>query len=207
MKIIGLTGSIGMGKSAIAAMLRKMHVPVFDADAAVHVLQGPGGVLLPAIEERFPGTTGPRGVDRAKLGAMVLGNNDEMRELERIVHPAVGAMRRRFLRRHRARKLVVLDIPLLFETGAARKPGARKRGRGAMASIIVVSAPYVVQRHRVLRRPGMTDAKFRQILARQTPDHVKRARADHIIETARPKWRSFADLRRVIACLRHGPVR
>ena len=197
MKIIGLTGSIGMGKSAVAQMLRKMHVPVFDADAAVHALQGPGGALLPAIEERFPGTTGPRGVDRAKLGAMVLGNNEELRALERIVHPAVGEMRARFLRRHRSRKLVVLDIPLLFETGGSR----------AMAAIIVVSAPYVVQRHRVLRRRGMSEAKFRQILARQTPDHIKRARADHIIETARPKWRSFADLRRVIACLRHGPVR
>ena len=203
MKIIGLTGSIGMGKSAVAAMLHKIHVPVFDADAAVHELQGPGGALLPAIEARFPGTTGPRGVDRARLGAMVLGNSQELRALERIVHPAVGAMRSRFLRRHRSRKLVVLDIPLLFETGGGR----RKAGKGAMASIMVVSAPYVVQRHRVLRRPGMSESKFRQILARQTPDRIKRARADHIIETARPKWRSFAALRRVIACLRDGPVR
>jgi len=202
-KIIGLTGSIGMGKSAVAAMLHKIHVPVFDADAAVHELQGPGGALLPAIEARFPGTTGPRGVDRARLGAMVLGNSEELRALERIVHPAVGAMRSRFLRRHRSRKLVVLDIPLLFET----RGGRRKAGKGAMASIMVVSAPYVVQRHRVLRRPGMSESKFRQILARQTPDRIKRARADHIIETARPKWRSFAALRRVIACLRDGPVR
>ena len=197
MKIVGLTGSIGMGKSAAAAMLRRLHVPVFDADAAVHALQGPGGALLPAIEARFPGTTGPKGVDRARLGAMVLGHDEDLRALERIVHPAVGAMRRRFLRRNRSRKLVVLDVPLLFETG----------GHKAMDSIIVVSAPYVVQRHRVLRRPGMSEARFRQILARQTPDHVKRARADYVIETARPKWQSLAAVRRVIACLRNGPVR
>lgn len=206
MKIIGLTGSIGMGKSAIAAMLRRLHVPVFDADAAVHMLQGPGGALLPAIEARFPGTTGPRGVDRAALGARVLGNDEELRALERIVHPAVDALRKRFLRRHRSRKLVVLDIPLLFETGGAKRRGGRRGGR-AMAGIIVVSAPYIVQRHRVLRRPGMSETKFRQIRARQTPDHIKRALADHIIETARPKWRSFAVLRRVITCLRGGPVR
>lgn len=192
MKVIGLTGSIGMGKSAVADMLRRLHVPVFDADAAVHVLQGPGGALLPAIEARFPGTTGPGGVDRAKLGAMVLGHDAELRALERLVHPAVGAMRRRFLRRNRSRRLVALDIPLLFETG----------GESAMDHVLVVSAPYVVQRHRVLRRPGMTDAKFRQILARQVPDHVKRRRASHVICTARPKWQTFVHLRRVITCLR-----
>jgi dephospho-CoA kinase len=196
-KRIGLTGSIGMGKSAVAAMLRRLHVPVFDADAAVHELQGPGGALLPAIEARFPGTTGPKGVDRAKLGARVLGHDEELRALERIVHPAVGEMRTRFLRRNRSRKLAVLDVPLLFEKGGSK----------AMDSVIVVSAPYFVQRHRVLRRRGMTEAKFRQIRARQTPDHVKRARADHIIETARPKWHSLAALRRVITCLRRGPVR
>jgi dephospho-CoA kinase len=190
MKIVGLTGSIGMGKSAVATMLRRLHVPVFDADTAVHILQGPRGALLPAIEVRFPGTTGPAGVDRIKLGALVLGNTDELRALERIVHPAVAAMRSRFLKRHRARPMVVLDIPLLFEKGAK-----------GMAAIIVVSAPYVVQRHRVLRRKGMTERKFHQILARQVPDRLKRARADHVIETARPKYRTFADLRRLVACL------
>jgi len=191
MKIVGLTGSIGMGKSAVAAMLRRLRVPVFDADAAVHALQGPGGALLPAIEARFPGTTGPAGVDRAKLGALVLGNTDELRALERIVHPAVGALRSRFLRRHRARPMVVLDIPLLYETNAARR----------MAAVIVVSAPFAVQRRRVLRRKGMTEAKFRQILRRQVPDRIKRARADHVVETARPKYRTFADVRALVACL------
>ncbi|HEX7821165.1 MAG TPA: dephospho-CoA kinase [Sphingobium sp.] len=192
MKVIGLTGSIGMGKSAVAGMLRRLQVPVFDADVAVHLLQGPGGLLLPAIEARFPGTTGPRGVDRAKLGALVLGNTGELRALERIVHPAVGRMRRQFLNRHRSRRMVVLDIPLLYEKGGAK----------GMHAVIVVSAPAIIQRHRVLRRKGMTEAKFRQILARQVPDRIKRARAEHIIETGRTKWRTFADVRRLVACLR-----
>jgi dephospho-CoA kinase len=191
-RVIGLTGSIGMGKSAVATMLRKLNVPVFDADAAVHILQGPAGRLLPAIEARFPGTTGPKGVDRAKLGALVLGNTTELRALERIVHPAVGRMRQRFLSRNRSRRIIVLDVPLLFETKGAKR----------MDSVIVVSAPAVVQRHRVLRRKGMSESKFRQILARQVPDRIKRRRADYIIETARPKWRTFADVRRLVACLR-----
>ncbi|MET0362981.1 MAG: dephospho-CoA kinase [Sphingobium sp.] len=192
MKVIGLTGSIGMGKSAVATMLRRLHVPVFDADAAVHVLQGPGGALLPPIEARFPGTTGPKGVDRIELGARVLGNTAELRALERIVHPAVGRMRERFLRANRSRRIVVLDVPLLYEKGSAK----------GMAAVIVVSAPGIVQRHRVLRRKGMTEQKFRQILARQVPDRIKRRRADHIIETARTKGRTFADVRRLVACLR-----
>ncbi|CAN5166919.1 dephospho-CoA kinase [soil metagenome] len=190
-KIIGLTGSIGMGKSAVVAMLRRLYVPVFDADAAVHALQGPKGALLRAIEDRFPGTTGPSGVDRAKLGTIVLGNTEDLRALERIVHPAVGALRSAFLRRHRSRPMVVLDVPLLYETSGAK----------GMAAVIVVSAPFVVQRRRVLRRKGMTETKFRQILCRQVPDRVKRARADHIIETARPKYRTFADVRALVACL------
>lgn len=192
MRLVGLTGSIGMGKSTVAAMLRRLGVPVFDADAAVHRLQGPGGALVPAIEAQFPGTTGAQGVDRARLGARVLGDTAALRALEAIVHPAVGEMRARFLRRHRSRPLVVLDIPLLFETGGAQ----------SMAFVMVVSAPYVVQRRRVLARRGMTEAKFRQILARQVPDRIKRARADVVIETARPRWQTFGKVRRVVACLR-----
>src|SRR3546814_8470087 len=120
MKIYGLTGSIGMGKSAVAAMLRREGLPVFDADAEVHRLQGPGGALVPAIEERFPGTTGADGVNREKLGAAVFGNKGELQALEQIVHPAVRNARENFLRQHRARPMVVLDIPLLFEKGVPR---------------------------------------------------------------------------------------
>jgi dephospho-CoA kinase len=180
-----------MGKSAVAAMFRQLHVPVFDADAAVHALQGPGGALLPAIEARFPGTTGPKGVDRVALGRQVLGDTEALRALEAIVHPAVGAMRAAFLRRHRSRPLVVLDIPLLFETG----------GDKAM-DVVVVSAPFAVQRRRVLRRANMTEAKFRSILARQVPDPIKRRRAQYVIETARPKWQTFVAVRTLVACLR-----
>ena len=115
--ILGLTGSIGMGKSAVAAMFAGLGVPVFDADAAVHQLQGPGGLLLPAIEAAFPGTTGAAGVDRARLGGAVFGNPEALRRLEAIVHPAVAAMRKDFLRDHAGSPLVVFDIPLLFEKG------------------------------------------------------------------------------------------
>lgn len=191
MRIWGLTGSIGMGKSAVAAMLRREGVPVFDADAEVRRLQGPDGALLPAIEARFPGTTGPLGVDRAKLGAAVFGNSGERETLEAIVHPAVRAARISFLRRHRSRKCVVLDIPLLFET----------RGERGLAGVIVVSAPAWKQRRRVLARPGMTPTKFRQILKLQTPDAVKRRQADHVIHTGTTLIETRAKVRRLIACL------
>jgi dephospho-CoA kinase len=191
MKIYGLTGSIGMGKSAVAAMLRREGVPLFDADAEVHRLQGPGGALLPAIEARFPGTTGAHGVDRAKLGAAVFGHPQERRALEAIVHPAVRDARRAFLRRHRSRAFVVLDIPLLFET----------HGHKRLDGVIVVTAPAWKQRRRVLARPGMTPAKFRQILRLQTPDAEKRRRADHIIDTGTTFDRTRGQVRRLVACL------
>ena len=191
MKVYGLTGSIGMGKSAVAAMFRREGVPVFDADAQVHRLQGPGGRLLPAIEARFPGVTGPAGVDRAKLGAAVFGHAPARQALEAIVHPAVHAERQRFLRRHRARAFVVLDIPLLFETGGARR----------LDGVIVVTAPAWKQRKRVLARPGMTPGKFRQILRLQMPDAEKRARADHIIHTGVTFTATRAQVRRLDACL------
>ena len=171
--ILGLTGSIGMGKSAVAAMLGELGVPVFDADAAVHHLQGPGGALLGPIEAAFPGTTGPQGVDRARLGAAVFGDPAKLRQLEAIVHPAVGAMRARFLAEHAEAPLIVFDIPLLFEKG----------GFDGIDSVAVVSAPAEVQRARVLARPGMTEDKFTKILAIQVPDAEKRARADHVIDT------------------------
>jgi dephospho-CoA kinase len=190
--LVGLTGSIGMGKSTVAGMLRDEGVAVFDADAEVHRLQAPGGAMLPLIEAAFPGTTGPAGLDRAALGARVFGDNDALRTLERIVHPAVAESQADFMARHRQDPLVVLDIPLLFEKG----------GFSAVDRIIVVSAPADVQRARVLARPGMTVEKFEDIVARQTPDADKRARADHVIDTSVDMDETRAQLRDVLACLR-----
>jgi dephospho-CoA kinase len=171
--ILGLTGSIGMGKSAVAAMFRELGVPVFDADAAVHQLQGPDGALLPAIEAAFPGTTSAQGVDRPKLGAAVFGDAEKLKKLEAIVHPAVGAMRAGFLRENAKALLIVFDIPLLFEKG----------GFESVGKVAVVSAPAEMQRARVLARPGMTEEKFAAILKLQVPDAQKRERADYVIDT------------------------
>lgn len=190
--LIGLTGSIGMGKSTLAAMLRDLGVPVFDADAEVHAMQGPGGALVSAIEKAFPGTTGSSGVDRAKLGATVFGDDDALRRLERIVHPAVAEAQAEFMVANRAESLVVLDIPLLFEKG----------GASAVDKIIVVSAPAAQQRRRVLARPGMTPEKFAEILARQTPDAQKRAAADYIIDTGGRFDETREQIAAVIACVR-----
>lgn len=171
--ILGLTGSIGMGKSTVAAMFRDLGVPVFDADAAVHELQGPGGVLVPAIEAAFPGTTGPKGVDRQKLGAAVFGDTEALKRLEAIVHPAVGAKRGEFVAAHAEQPLIVFDMPLLYE-----------KGSGIMVdAVVVVSASPLAQRQRVLARPGMTEEKFEQILALQVPDAEKVARANYVIDT------------------------
>lgn len=170
--ILGLTGSIGMGKSAVAGMLHDLGVPVFDADACVHRLQGPGGALLPAIEAAFPGTTGPGGVDRPRLGAAVFGDKAALARLEAIVHPAVAEERRAFMADNADAPFVVFDIPLLFEKGAA-----------GVDAVAVVSAPAEAQRARVLARPGMTVEKFESILALQVPDAEKRARADYLIDT------------------------
>ena len=189
---IGLTGSIGMGKSAVSDMFRREGVPVFDADATVHILQGPTGSLLPAIEARFPGTTTPDGVDRQKLGAAVFGKQDELRALERIVHPAVAGARRHWLQKNRSRPLVVLDIPLLFE----------KKGWKSVDIVVVVSAPAWMQRKRVLARPGMTTDKFRRVMKVQMPDSEKRRRADIVIETGCLRTETEAQLRSLVACLR-----
>lgn len=189
--VLGLTGSIGMGKSTVATMLADLDVPVFDADAAVHRLQGPEGALLPAIEAEFPGTTGPAGVDRPRLGAAVFGDPQALARLEGIVHPAVAAMRRAFLADHADRPLIVFDIPLLFEKGGAAEVDA----------VAVVSAPAEVQRSRVLARPGMTEAKFAQILRLQVPDAEKRARADHVIDTGTTLAETRAQVARLVARL------
>lgn len=163
MKTIGLTGSIGMGKSAVTQMFADEGIAVFDADAAVRRLQGPGGRLLPAIEAAFPGTTGPDGVDRAELGARVFGDDAAIKQLEAIVHPAVGEERAAFLARHGDDDMVVFDIPLLFETGGDRNVDV----------VVVVSADAATQEARVLARPGMTRERLADILARQTPDTEK----------------------------------
>lgn len=174
--IIGLTGSIGMGKSTVAAMFEEAGVPVFDADAQVRAMQGPGGELLEAIEAAFPGSTGPEGVDREKLGKLVFADKDKLRELEAIVHPVVGAKRAEFLAANADAPLLLFDIPLLFENG----------GNEAVDIVIVVSAPHEIQRERVLARPGMTRDKFEHILSLQVPDAEKRSRADHVIDTGAP---------------------
>ncbi|WBO22590.1 dephospho-CoA kinase [Sphingomonas abietis] len=197
MILLGLTGSIGMGKSTVAAMLRSAGVPVFDADAAVHRLQGPDGPLLPAIEQAFPGSTGPGGVDRAALGRAVFGDSAALRRLEAIVHPAVRAERAAFLRRHRAHRIVIDDVPLLFETRAERR----------VDGVIVVSAPAWMQRRRVLARPGMSGAKFAQILARQMPDAEKRRRADFVIPTGRTRAETRRKVKILLACLRARGIR
>ncbi|AHE56694.1 dephospho-CoA kinase [Sphingomonas sanxanigenens] len=192
MIVIGLTGSIGMGKSAVAAMFADAGVPVFDADAEVRRLQGPGGVLLAAIESRFPGTTGPAGLDRQAVGKAVFGDPAALADLERIVLPAVAAARRDFLRRHRSRPMVLLDIPLLFE----------KRGAARVDAIVVASAPAWKQRRRVLARRSMTTEKFRRILRLQLPDAQKRRRADFVVPTGGTFDATRAAVRRVIACLK-----
>ncbi len=187
--ILGLTGSIGMGKSAVAAMFAGLDVPVFDADAAVHLLQGPGGALVEQIEAAFPGTTGPAGVDRPKLGAAVFGNPERLKVLEVIVHPAVAAMRAQFLADHADRPLVVFDIPLLFEKG----------GRAGVDAVLVVSAGAEAQRARVLARPNMTEEKFAAILKLQMPDADKCAQADFVIDTGT----SLAETRHAVQRLVH----
>lgn len=195
--LLGLTGSIGMGKSAVAAMLREAGVPVFDADAAVHRLQAAGGALVPAIGAAFPGTTGAAGVDRARLGAAVLGDAAALARLEAIVHPAVAAARRAFLDDHADAALLALDIPLLFEKG----------GADVVDAVMVVSAPADVQRARVLARPGMSAERFAAILALQMPDAEKRARADFVIETGVALAETAAAVAALVACLRGHGVR
>ena len=191
MKTLGLTGSIGMGKSTVAVMFADAGVPVFDADAAVHRLQGPAGRVVAAIEARFPGTTGETGVNRTALAEAVLGDDAAMKALEAIVHPAVAQERAAFLAANAAAPLVVFDVPLLFETGGDRTVDATA----------VVSAAAAVQRARVLARAGMTETKFAAILARQMPDAEKRARARFVIPTDVPLARTRAVVDDVIACL------
>lgn len=190
--IIGLTGSIAMGKSTVAAMFEEEDVPVFDADAAVHQLRAAGGLLVNAIENVFPGTTGPQGVDRQKLGAAVLGDKQKLQQLESIIHPAVGAMRTAFLNENADRDIIVFDIPLLFE----------KAGHAAVDHIVVASAPADQQRARALSRHGMTVEKFENILKLQTPDADKRAKANTVIDTGRSIAETRTQVRALVKKLR-----
>lgn len=173
MIVLGLTGSVGMGKSATAAMFREAGVPVFDADAAVHAFYQ--GEAVATVEAAFPGTAQDGMIDRSRLRQRVMGDAAALQRLEAMIHPMVRERREVFLAEARAggHPVAVLDIPLLFETGGAAEVDA----------VVVVSAPEAVQKARVLARPGMTDALFSAILVRQMPDAEKRARADHIIDT------------------------
>ena len=188
---LGLTGSIGMGKSTVAKMFADEGVPVFDADAAVHRLQGPEGALVVEIEAQFPGTTSERGVNRGALAERVLGEPEALSRLEALVHPAVAREREAFLLAYPDAPLVVLDIPLLFEAG----------GWKDVDRIAVVSAPEEVQRARVLARPGMSEEKLERIVARQMPDEEKRARADFVVPTGGSFEETRDSVRRIVACL------
>lgn len=194
MKVIGLTGGIGMGKSTASAIFRRARIPVFDADAEVHRLQAPGGRALPAIEAAFPDTVRDNRLDRAALRTAVLGKPEALTRLEGILHPMVRKAELAFLARARrsGRRTVVLDIPLLFETG----------GRQHVDLVVVVSAPRDVQRHRIGLRRRMSAADAAAVIARQMPDAEKRRRADVIVRTGLSRHHALRRLRRLIRELR-----
>jgi dephospho-CoA kinase len=191
---VGLTGSIGMGKSETARLFARLGLPVFDADATVHALYGPGGAGTAAIAARFPEAVSPEGVDRARLARIVAADASALHELEALIHPLVREAEERFIdaARDRNEDLVILDIPLLFETGRDK----------TMDALVVVSAPEAVQRERVLKRPGMTQEKLDAMLARQVPDAKKRAQADFVVETDKGLDHALSQVKRVAAELR-----
>jgi dephospho-CoA kinase len=188
---IALTGSIGMGKSTVAKMFAAAGVPMFDADAEVRRLQGPGGALVRPIADLFPGAMRDGAIDREALGRLVLGDPAALARLEALVHPAVRAARDRFIAANASAPAILFDIPLLFETG----------GESQADKVVVVSAPADVQRARVLSRPGMTEEKFAAILARQMPDLEKRKRADFIIDTGGDLSTTKRQVADILACL------
>ena len=197
MFVLGLTGSLGMGKSTTARFFAEEGVPLHDADAAVHRLYE--GEATPLIEAAFPGTTSGGRVDRDKLAKKVLGDSAAIKRLETIIHPLVGRAEARFLD-EAARKdaaVVVLDIPLLFETGADRRCDA----------VVVVSAPADVQRARAFERPGMTEEKFQAILAKQMPDAEKRARADFVVDTSKGLDAARVQVREILGRIARMPNR
>ena len=188
---IALTGSIGMGKSTVAAMFAAAGVPVFDADAIVRQLQGPGGALVDRIGELFPGTVRSGTLDRDCLAQIVLEDPAKLAALEAIVHPAVRDWREAFVDEHSGAPALIFEIPLLFETG----------GEKEFDKVIVVSAPEDVQCARVLQRQGMTAEKLESILERQTPDREKRRRADFVVDTGTDLSTTEAQVRDILACL------
>lgn len=190
MVILGLTGSIGMGKSTAAGMFRYLGVPVHDADASVHQLMMPDGAAFEPIVSAFPDVLKDGRIDRQILGAIVFADSDAMKRLEAILHPLVRDAENRFLRRFRLaqRSMVVLDIPLLFETAGEKR----------CDHVAVVSAPKFIQRQRVMLRSGMTAAKFSAILAKQMPDREKRRKADFIIPTGLGRAVTFATIRAIV---------
>ncbi len=194
MFVLGLTGSIGMGKTTAANMLRRMGLPLHDADRAVHRLLAKGGAAVAAVEAAFPGVVEDGVVDRERLAAEVFENPVALKRLEGILHPEVRRTTRAFLgRQARAgRSLAVLDIPLLFETG----------GEALCNAVVVVTAPSVVQRARVMGRRGMTPARFQAILAKQMPDREKRRRADFVVNTGLSKAETLRQLRAIVTLLR-----
>ncbi|MDG2521525.1 dephospho-CoA kinase [Caulobacter segnis] len=197
MILLGLTGSIGMGKSTTAAMFAAEGVPVYDADAEVHRLYANGGAAVGPVGAAFPGVVKDGAIDRAALSAQVVGKPEALQKLEAIVHPLVAQTRAAFFEKAEAAgaDVVLLDIPLLYETG----------GEGKVDKVVVVSAPAEVQRQRVLARPDMTEAKLQAILHRQLPDAEKRRRADFVVDTAQGLDFARAEVRKILASVRFQP--
>jgi dephospho-CoA kinase len=193
--VLGLTGSIGAGKSTAAMTLQRLGLPLFDADYVVHRLLAPRGHAVEAVAAAFPGVRAANGgIDRSLLGQRVFGDPEALSELERIIHPMVEAREKQFRAHARARRepIVVLDIPLLFESRSERR----------CDYILVVSAPRLVQRQRVFRRPGMTENRLAAILSNQTPDREKRRRADFVVLTGLSRAMSLRRLRAIVRLLR-----
>lgn len=199
MMVLALTGSIGMGKSTATRALRRLGVPVHDADAAVHWLLRADRQAIAAVERAFPGVKRGDRIDRAELGRRVFGDAAALRRLESILHPPVRALTARFIRQARRRRdaVVVLDIPLLLETG----------GDADCDGIIVLSAPDFIQCGRVLSRPGMTSGRFAAVLARQVPDAIKQRRADYVVPSGLDRRTSLLALERIVRLARRGPLR
>lgn len=199
MVIVGLTGSIGMGKSETAKMFRALGIAVYDADAAVHAIYAPGGAAVAPVEAAFPGVTGAGGIDRELLAKRVLNDPAALKILEAIVHPLVGLEQMKFLQRASDEKadIVVIDVPLLYETGGEKR----------VDCVVLVSAPYELQRERVLQRPNMSEEKFQAILAKQVPDSEKRRKADFIIDSSQGLEAAAAQVKALIPLLKAVPAR